>query len=137
MTDLYLDEGVSVHLAPHLTLNGHSTRTTQQEGRRGGYDAAQLLHAARNGWALVTHNRGHFVVLHEGWALWTRAWGIDILHAGILIVPQVGGDITEDVLIMEITGFLNHRPPMTNECREWIPGRNAWWRHPLRGGIPP
>jgi hypothetical protein len=130
MTALYLDEGVSVHLAPRLAANGHPTRTTQEEDRRGDYDAGQLLYAVNRGRTIVTHNKSHFVALHYGWLLWSREWNVVRAHTGILILPHASPRITEERIALEITGFLSHLPPLANECYEWKPERNAWHRYP-------
>jgi len=45
-------------------------------------DEAQLLHAAENGWLLLTTNRRDFVRLHQQF----QARGV--AHGGIITVPQ-------------------------------------------------
>lgn len=84
----------------------------------------------------MTINRGHLLNLHVAWLEWTRDWGIARQHTGILIIPPIGGEVSVDRVVLEITGFLNHQPPLANECYEWKPDRNAWWRYLPPDGNP-
>ena len=75
MADFYLDNDVSLRLAPLLRSVGHRVTTTRELGLSAASDDAQLLTAARNGWILITHNRRDFMMLHDAWRTWPRvAW---------------------------------------------------------------
>ncbi len=76
---LYLDEDVSVVVAAILRARGFRAITARAAGRLGRTDAEQLAFAAEARYALVTHNRADFELLHWTWLESGRA------HAGILI----------------------------------------------------
>ena len=76
---LYLDENMPIVLAPLIQARGFFATTAHAEGLLGADDPSQLHYAATHGYCLVTHNRRHFIQLHN-----------DILnagqiHAGIII----------------------------------------------------
>ena len=54
---LYLDEDVSVVLAPMLRARGFDALTTGEAGNRAGRDDEQLAFATQSGRSIVTHNR--------------------------------------------------------------------------------
>ncbi|HET8632403.1 MAG TPA: DUF5615 family PIN-like protein [Thermomicrobiales bacterium] len=87
MTDLYLDNDVALQVLPILRAAGHGVWATRDLGRTRASDADQLLFAARNGWTLITHNRGHYVLLHDAWRRWSADWGVRTSHAGIVVAP--------------------------------------------------
>jgi hypothetical protein len=73
--EVYLDEDVSVLVADLLRARGFRTVTTRDTGHLGQTDAEQLRYAARQGMAVLTHNREDFEALHreymdQGWEHW-------------------------------------------------------------------
>lgn len=89
MADFYLDNDVSFELAPFLQSAGHQITTTRDLGLFRAADEAQLLTAARNGWVLVTSNRGDFTMLHDAWLMLPAAFDLALPpHPGILALDQ-------------------------------------------------
>lgn len=87
MADLYLDNDVSLRLAPLLRIAGHEVVTTRGLGVVTATDDAQLLTAAQDGWILVTPNRRDFRLLHDAWRTWAPAFGLALpSHPGILVL---------------------------------------------------
>ena len=71
-----------------LRAESHDVLTARQAGRAAASDAEQLLWASDEGRTLVTHNEDDFELLHDAWARWSSAWGVDARHAGIIVIPQ-------------------------------------------------
>jgi hypothetical protein len=94
----YLDEDVSPRVATFLISWDHDVRTTAGEGRTAATDASQLLYALSSNRILVTHNKGHFVVLHQAWHEWSQAWEVGARHPTILALDQaLVADVAEAV----------------------------------------
>lgn len=125
MADFYLDNDVTISLAPELRSRGHDARTTRDLGLQSATDGRQLLHATQNGWIFVTHNRKHFVVLHEAWMEWTGAWQVPERHAGIIVLPH---GIPARDMAREIDQFLHRAHPFANHLYEWTP-HGGWRQH--------
>lgn len=123
MPPLYFDEDVRVDAVPLLVNAGCDVRMTQEEGRIGARDPAQLRFAAEQGLVLVTCNRRDFHALHEGWLDWSRAWGVERDHAGILALDQ--GHMPE-VVAAAILAILADTPPFVNRMYDWSGNTNAW-----------
>ncbi len=79
---LYLDEDVDVLVAELLRRYGFEAVTTLEANRLGSEDEEQLAYAAREGMAILTHNRVHFE------ALATAYFDAGKEHAGIIIAVQ-------------------------------------------------
>ncbi len=112
MVMCYLDEDVKVAIAEQLVARGVTTRTTQDEGRKGTRDHAQLWFAAQRGWTFVTNNRRDFRELHGAWRL--RQVPCD--HAGILVLAQ-GMEAAEVARV--IAELCATQPLLTNSLYEW------------------
>ena len=79
----HLDEDCqAAALAGALRAHGIDATTTNEAGRAGVDDGAQLQHAAAAGRVIVSNNVGDFSALHEDWV----AAGRD--HGGIVLFPQ-------------------------------------------------
>lgn len=65
-------------IARLLRARGYNAVTALETARLGLEDAAQLAYAAGEGYAILTHNRRHFALLHEEWLLAGRH------HSGII-----------------------------------------------------
>lgn len=63
--ELYLDEDVSALVAELLRARGFDVLTTHEAGRKGTHDKEQLVYAASQQRALLTHNRDDFARLAE------------------------------------------------------------------------
>ena len=89
MAGLYLDNDVSLAVAPPLRAAGHRVTATRDLGVFRAGDDAQLLTAARNGWVLVTYNRRDVAMLHDAWQTWAIAFGSALPpHPGILVLDH-------------------------------------------------
>ena len=88
MADLHLDHNVSSQLALLLRDAGHDVIETRTIGMPRATDDVLLLTAAQAGRIFVTHNESDFVLLHNAWRRWSAAWGVNVAHAGILVLPQ-------------------------------------------------
>lgn len=64
-SNLYLDEDVSVLIAALLQPQGFDVLTTREAHNLGQSDSFQLLFAAVQHRAILTHNRGDFESLHR------------------------------------------------------------------------
>lgn len=74
MARFYLDHDVSVRLAGEMIRAGHTAVTTRDRLLTRASDPVQLLTAAQDNAIFVTHNRTDFVLLHNAWLEWSRAW---------------------------------------------------------------
>ncbi len=132
MARFYLDEDVPVTLSAILAANGHPSITTVQAGNLHVWDAAQLLYAADNQRILVTHNRGDYRALHEGWVHWSSRWHTQQPHGGILILGKGNQRLTVADYAQAILAFLQMTPvSIENMTFDWFaPPRNEWvqWR---------
>jgi hypothetical protein len=100
---LYLDEDMDPLLARILTARGHDVLTTQEAHRVSSSDANQLVFAAQEHRALLTHNIAHFNRLARVWA----AEGKE--HSGIVVSDQLA--LKE--LLGRILRLLHHHTPDT------------------------
>ena len=62
---LYLDENMPIVLAPLIQARGFFATTAHTEGLLGSEDPEHLQYAVSHGYCLVTHNRQHFIRLHN------------------------------------------------------------------------
>jgi hypothetical protein len=127
MAAFYMDENVTLGLAPALRQYGHGVTSTAEERRLGAPDPHQLHHAAGRGWIMITHNRRDFELLHIAWLLWTNEWNVPLQHAGILIVEQVRGQLLSELARL-IHDFVDNRDAtFTNTLHDWKP-KTGWVR---------
>lgn len=90
---LFLDEDVPVSIAQRLRARGYVAVTALEAGRLGLTDADHLAYAAEEQYAILTHNRQHFALLHEEWLAAGRH------HAGIIAAfRRPPGDIVNRYL---------------------------------------
>ena len=128
MVRLYLDEDVSLHIAPDLEHAGHDVLTTHGARHLGAGDHEQLLFAAKQRRSLVTSNRRDFSLLHLAWHMWAVAWEVDSSHSGILILGQEAREQSADLVV----AFLSRNLPLTNQAYRWRPF-DGWSRLNLDG----
>jgi hypothetical protein len=88
MAALHVDHNVSSQLALLLRRAGHDVIETRVIGMSRATDDALLLAAADGGRVFITYNEADFVLLHDAWRRWSAAWGVNVAHAGILVLPQ-------------------------------------------------
>ena len=101
--------------------------TTEELGLDAATDDVHLLAAAQAGRILLTHNKKDFLLLHHAWRGWTRAWGIDPSHAGIVVPLQ---DWLPEREIEEIDASLRSAEAFTNEFVAWERDARTWVRRP-------
>jgi predicted nuclease of predicted toxin-antitoxin system len=100
--ELYLDEDVSVLIADLLRARGFIAITTQEAGRTGQSDAAQLEYAVSQSKVLLTHNRVDYENLarqyfslgqtYNGIIIAVRRPPLEILKRLLVILNQVTAD---------------------------------------------
>lgn len=78
----HLDEDISVRVAAIARSRGCDVTASQELGRNGLDDAAQLRLAATDGRCLVTRNARHF------WPTSRTFAELGLPHAGVLLVPS-------------------------------------------------
>ncbi|MBI2938804.1 MAG: DUF5615 family PIN-like protein [Chloroflexi bacterium] len=129
MGDLYLDNDVSLRLAPLLRGAGHRVTTTRVLGLSAAPDDAQILTAARNGWILVTYNRRDFTMLHDAWLTWPPAFGLTLPRRPAIIALD---HAPPDAQFSALDAFLAATPPSAcaNELFWW---HGSGWRRRLVG----
>jgi hypothetical protein len=123
----YLNSDTSSALEAGLVAEGHDVVTAHRVGLRAAPDPLHLLRASELGRVLVTSNREDFELLHEAWLSWSVAWGVRRSHAGILIVPQVGGAMVSR-LARDISRFMQSGARLENALfNRRIGGSRASW----------
>jgi len=119
VADLYLDNDVSLRLAPLLRAAGHRVTTTRELGLAAATDDVQLLIAARRSWVLVTSNRRDFRLLHDAWRTWPEAFGMVLpAHPGILVLEHAPA--AEQFQALEAL--------VTEAPASVVEGEFFWWR---------
>jgi hypothetical protein len=88
VAQLFLDNDFPLDAADGLRLLGHDVETARSTQREDQTDDAQLLYAANGARILVSHNWKDYLLLHDAWHRWSKDWGTQRLHAGILILRQ-------------------------------------------------
>jgi len=77
---LYFDEDADARLAVSLRQRGYDIVTTAEVGLLEASDEEQLVYAASQQRALVTHNITHFPGVHVAWVEASREhWGVILL----------------------------------------------------------
>lgn len=118
MADLYLDNDVSLRLAPLLRAAGHEVTTTRELGGTTATDDAQLLIAVQNRWILVTSNRRDFRLLHDAWRTWAPAFGLALpTHPGILVLDPA----PPSAQLQALAALL------ADSSRSLVEGELFWW----------
>ena len=90
---VYLDEDVDLVVARMLRQQGHDAIATREMNRRGAPDESQLVYAAENRRALLSHNRRDFRELAVVWAQSGRQ------HHGIIVSNRVSPRRIRDGLL--------------------------------------
>lgn len=88
MARFFLDNDFPLGTGIELQRMGHDISSARSTNREHCHDEDQLLYAAAENRILVTHNRRDFVLLHDAWRRWSRAWDISEQHAGVLVLRQ-------------------------------------------------
>ena len=120
MAHFYLDENIPIQVARELPHWGHHGITVRDQGLLRAGDDEHLLLAAQRGWIFVTRNRDDFILLHNAWQRWTRAWQVQEQHAGILITPH---EWVAAQTALEVHQFVQTGLPLQNQIYEWRQGR--------------
>jgi hypothetical protein len=130
VTNLYLDNDVSLALASLLEAAGHTVVTARGLGLAAATDDTHFLSAVRNAHLLVTHNRRDFILLHDAWRSWPTAFGLVLPdHPGIFVLDHA----LPETLFRAITVLLAAMPPnaLLNELFSWR--RSTGWSTRLIG----
>jgi hypothetical protein len=123
VADFYVDNAVSLELAPLLRRANHRVTATRDLALFRATDDAQLLTAARNGWVLLAYNRRDFTLLHDAWVTWPPAFGLALpAHPGILVSDPA----SPETLAGAVTTFVARVPA------ESLANGLFWWHR--RGG---
>jgi hypothetical protein len=80
---LYHDEDIPSSLAQALRNRGVDVVTTQEAGNIGKSDEVQLTFAIQENRAILTHNKKHFITLHNDYLSNNRE------HRGIIVTDQL------------------------------------------------
>lgn len=112
MASFYTDHNVALQVALLLRQAGHTAVTARDLGLERAGDDVHLLMAAQHGWMLVTHNRQHFILLHDAWLRWFHAFEVSVRHAGVLLPPH--GFPVHTVQLLQ---FPAHTPPSRESFR--------------------
>jgi len=125
----FLDENVSVGLAPLLRAAGHAAYTAVGEGRTGLWDASHLHYATERGWTILTHDRDDYRALHEGWVTWSPLrFATPRPHGGILILGKSHLPVTAADYREAIASLLTDRAVvLADRCLDWFPRRGGEW----------
>ena len=113
-----VDNDLPVSVAILLRESGSVAMTTRDLQFRRATDDEQLLVAAEATRVFVTHNERHFVLLHDAWQRWSKAWDVERKHGGIIIVPQghkYGLHWSSEVISREILTIVSRGQPLSNE----------------------
>lgn len=128
MARFFLDHNVSHRLAPALRRLGHDVVTARDLGLEGADDDQQLTAATDAARVLVTHNRKDFIALHRAWHRWSRRWGVEAAHGGILVLlpqkPELPVAAAARALDEAITRYR-----VANELLEYTRPPLPRWRH--------
>jgi hypothetical protein len=119
----YLDEPVSLKIAPFVREAGYRVMTYLDAGLKGARDDVHLFTARLQDWILVTYNGNDFVLLHDG----LHRWAITNPHRGILVLPD---NLANRVAAQALDVFIAAGLPILAELYEWnVPG--SWVRRPF------
>lgn len=94
----------------------------RDRGLEGASDNEQLLVAAQRNRVFVTRNERDFILLHDAWQRWGRAWGVTVTHPGVLILPQgtrYGVFWDAERITGAILTCLTRCSPLTNGIFRW------------------
>ena len=121
MADLYLENDVSLQVAPLLRRAGHHLTATRDLRLNLSSDDSQLLTAVQNNWILITYNRDDFTMLHNAWLTWPAAFGLRLPSHSSILVPDHAPSGTQANVV---AGFL------TDTSAERLRNQLFWWhRH--------
>ena len=116
MAHFYLDENLPIAVAWQLLIFGHTAQTVRDMQRLRASDDYHLLLAAQLNAIFVTRNRSDFVLLHNAWSRWSRAWNVEQHHPGIIVTPHAW---LADRTATELAGLVAGTALMQNRLYEW------------------
>jgi hypothetical protein len=123
---LYFDSNVTNRAARLLAARGLDVRMAADVGMQHAIDAEHLLRAAQEGWLLVT-NDTDFLDLHDAWHLWSRAWGVEPRHGGVLVGIQ---SWAYQKVAAEVEAFVAQGIDPANTLYQWRWG-HGWLARPV------
>jgi Domain of unknown function (DUF5615) len=129
MAAFLLDHNVSAQLARLLRLRGHIATTAREIDMESARDERILLTAATRELSVVTHNVKDFRLLHDAWIAWSRAWRVQPIHTGILLIPD-NHQWPPEQAAQEIDALIARGVIVHNALYEWKT-REGWQRRPL------
>jgi hypothetical protein len=129
----HLDQDVNQLLKQYLNAHYNDpdcAKTATELDLHLASDGHHLLRAAQAGRIFVTHNGKDFITMQDAWERWSKAWGVQAMHAGILIFPQrwLPPRVAE-----EIVQFLGTRISLPNEIYAYDvdPNVDRWVQNPV------
>lgn len=131
MALLHLDNDVPLALGGAFRQLRHDAVTALDLGLANASDPVQLRRAAEADRILLSHNQVDYVLLHQAWLDWARAWSVDRVHRGIIIVPQYppGRDLATAMALHEP---LSRDWRLDGQLWRWNP-RHGWKRLDIGG----
>lgn len=126
MVRCFLDNDFPFGAGGELQRLGHNVEPARSTNRERCNDEDQLLYAATEGRILITHNRRDFLLLHDAWQRWSRAWDVQPLHAGILVLRQ---GLTYQEYAARIDSYLSDAGSVTNALH-FCDSAGHWSQHP-------
>ena len=136
MVTFLLHPNVVVWLARLLEATGHAVYLPEVLGMATTSDPLKLLRATELKSVFVTHNLEDVVLMHDAWQQWSRAWGVNRPHGGILVIPQFP-HWTAEQSAAAIDQLSRSGVKMENELLVWSRAENRWLRRRLDGGWEP
>jgi hypothetical protein len=123
LASLYLDHNLAREVARILRLESHDVRSFREIHTERVTDDEQLALAYENNWIFITHNVRDFTLLHSAWRRWSRLWGVDVLHPGIIALEPVPDALQIASLVDE---RLRSGARVVGELAVWRP--HGGWR---------
>lgn len=126
MARFYLDENFNYQVAGPLRRLGHIVTTSFDLDRDGSWNDEQFFTSVQQQAVLLSFNIKDFRLLHAAWRSWSRHWGLDMLHYGVIILQQRQPAWQAELLAQELHDVVT-RFDMTNQTVEWRP--STGWRY--------
>lgn len=118
MARFYLDENFTLHVVDPLRNLGHTVLTSVDVGASGSWDDEQFFIAVQQKAILVSFNIKDFRLLHAAWRSWSRHWGVERPHYGVILLQQPQPPRSPESLAQELHEVVT-RFEMQDQAIEW------------------